>query len=331
MRFFVTGSSNQLASHVLAGLSGAGHEVVYFATWQTGFFPPPGVKVIHGELEELPYLKSEIGYKEFDGVICLNAHTEADARGVLETFWKIGRSFVIASSCNVYRAHGRFHGTEMGDPDSGPLKEDSPLRGRALRDGVIGDKRDIEKFFFENKGATTVLRLPPLYGVEDERFRFLPLMRRILDGRKEIPLGESQANWKWTHGYIGDVAHAFVLAAENPSETKRIYNVGERNTPSIVERIVHIGTILDWQGEVVLADDRDLAPHLRLPGDFSQDWVYDTAKIRNELKYRERTDYYEGLEWAVRWYADNRPEEVVGIDYSYAVEDDFLDEVRVGV
>ncbi|NEQ69199.1 MAG: NAD(P)-dependent oxidoreductase, partial [Symploca sp. SIO2D2] len=139
---------------------------------------------------------------------------------------------------------------------------------------------------------------------------------------------EFQAEWKWTHAYIPDAAHAFALVSQNPSRTNVIYNVGERETPSTLERIAQIGGILDWKGEIVMTEDRDLAPHLQLPGYFDQDWIYDTEKIRRELNYCEQTDYLEGLEVSVNWYASNRPEEVVGVDYSYDLEDLFLDETR---
>ena len=328
MRFFVTGNSNQLAIHTLALLSGAGHDVTYYAKWKGGFMAPPGVRTINGDLDELPYQKSELSGKEFDAVICLNLYTLQNANAVLETFWNNARSFVVASSGNVYRAHGRFHGSEPGKINLGPLGENSPLRARELKGNDIYDKVIVEKRFTESEKNVTFLRFAPLYGVEDTRFRFLPFMRRMLDGRKEIPLGELQADWKWTHGYVGDAAYAVALAAENPVGKSRIYNVGEKETPTVVERIAQIASILDWKGEIVITDDYELAPHLQMPGNFHQHWIYDSKLIRKELKYHEQTDYQDGLEWSVLWYAEKRPKEVVGEDYSYSLEDIFLDEVR---
>ena len=154
MRFFVTGSSNQLAIHTLALLSGAGHEVTYYAKWKAGFMAPPGVKTINGDLDELPFQKKDLSGKEYDAVICLNLYTVRNVDAVLETFWNTARRFVVASSGNVYRAHGRLHGSEPGKIDPSALTENSPLRGRALEGNREYDKVQVEKRFLESEKKT---------------------------------------------------------------------------------------------------------------------------------------------------------------------------------
>ena len=58
----------------------------------------------------------------------------------------------------------------------------------------------------------TVLRLPTVYGPGDYQHRLFEYLKRMDDGRPAIPLGEGVASWRWTHGYVEDVALAVVLA-----------------------------------------------------------------------------------------------------------------------
>ena len=89
-------------------------------------------------------------------------------------------------------------------------------------------------------------------------------------------------NWRWTHGYVENVAAAIALAATHPDAAGKTYNVGEAITPTIAERLQHLPKrhpILQNSGTY----------------DFSQDIVYDTTPIRQELGYREVVTYEEGL------------------------------------
>lgn len=330
MKFVILGASNLLASRVIQAFREEGRGVVYYGPWKPRFVLPEGVEHVPGEIDDLPFRKEDLGKGELEGVVVLNAFGEETASCVLETFWNRTRSYVVASSANVYRAHGRLRRSEPGEAEGQPIGESAPLRGRALPGEEEADLRGMEKRFRESGQQVTLLRLPPLYGPGDWRFRFLPLMRRMLDERMEIPLGELQASWRWTHGYVDDVANAFLLAGTKPSQRERVYNVGEQNPPSVKDRIEQIATILNWEGRVVVRPDEDLADYLRLPIDFAQDLIYDTRRIRKELRYKERGDYYENLRASVEWYAEHRPREVVGVDYSYALEDMFLEAGSVG-
>ena len=63
-----------------------------------------------------------------DVVILTVAMGAVDARAAVEAFaGRVGR-IVLLSSGDVYRAYGRFTGTELGPIDKGLLTEDAPLR-----------------------------------------------------------------------------------------------------------------------------------------------------------------------------------------------------------
>ncbi len=108
----------------------------------------------------------------------------------------------------------------------------------------------------------TVLRLPKVYGAEDNADL------ATVYGFRNHP------QWRWTHGYVENVAAAIVLAALHPAAAGRIYNVGEERTPTVAERIAR----LPKSSVPIKADPKF---------NFDQDIAYDTTRIREELGYKE--------------------------------------------
>src|SRR5262249_3874882 len=88
--------------------------------------------------------------------------------------------------------------------------------------------------------------------------------------------------WRWTHGYVENIAAGIVLAATHPQAKGRIYNLGEEYTPTVGERLAGL-------------------PASSVPVDegsrynFGQDIWLATDRIRRELGYAEPVSYEEGL------------------------------------
>src|SRR5207249_1224013 len=76
----------------------------------------------------------------------------------------------------------------------------------------------------------TVLRLPMVYGPRDDQHRLFPYLKRMDDKRPAILLDEDVAQWRWTRGYVENVAAAIALAVVDERAIGRIYNVGEPRT-----------------------------------------------------------------------------------------------------
>lgn len=312
-----------MAPKLIEELVYAEHDVALFDP-----HPPPAsvadlVTHIGADKGSLAFYKDEcLGFKP-DVAIHLSANTSSEASAFMEVFDGQVASAVVTSNTNVYLAHARLKQTEPGPAESVPINEKAPLRQKPLRGSgeADGDKRDVEKIVTRSGTPTTILRLPPVYGPNDFLRRFYPLVVRMIDERPFVLLGDSQANWRWTHAFVDDVAHAISLAALNPGESHRIYNVGEYSTPTMMERIEHLGTVFDWDGRVKVVSKLDLPGYLRTPGNFDQDMLIDSSLIRKELGFKEPTDYYDGLAEAVAWYRENPPPELVGKSFSYAAED----------
>ncbi len=112
---------------------------------------------------------------------------------------------------------------------------------------------------------TVILRLPKVYGVEDNA------------NLASVYGAAKHPGWRWTHGYVENVAHAIALSATHKSAAGRVYNVGEATTPTVGERLA-------WLPRRP-ASVTDLVGY-----DFDHDIAMDTSRIRAELGFTEIHD-----------------------------------------
>jgi nucleoside-diphosphate-sugar epimerase len=147
----------------------------------------------------------------------------------------------------------------------------------------------------------TVLRLPAVYGPGDKQHRLRPYLRRMDDGRPVILLGDSQARWRWTRGYVGNVAAAIALAVTDARAAGQTYNVGEDPTRTERDWIQQIGNVVGWRGEVVTIADEHLPTQLRHPLDWRYHVATDTRRIRETLGYREPALQQEAIAVTLQW------------------------------
>ncbi len=321
MKCLIIGSGSFIAPKLIEELVYSKYEVAFLDP-----NPPPQsvadqVTHIMGDKGSLAFYRDECLEFEPDIAVHLSANTGEEASSFLEVFQGKVLQTVVTSNTNVYLAHARLKRLQPGAAVSVPINEKAAIREVGLGNEDQGDKRDVEAIMRNSKDPCTIMRLPPVYGPNDYLRRFYPLLVRMIDDRPFVLLGASQASWRWTHAYVDDVAHAIALAVMQPGEKHRVYNVGEAKTPTMKERLEHLGTVFGWEGRVKVVSKVDLPSYLQTPGDFSQDLLIDTSLIRHELGYKELTDYYDGLAASVEWYRDNPPAEYAGKSFSYAAED----------
>ncbi len=115
----------------------------------------------------------------------------------------------------------------------------------------------------------TVLRLPFVYGPGDYQHRIFEFLKRMDDKRPAILLDQDRANWRWTWGYVEDVAAAISSAATDRRATGRIYNVCEKVSLTQAERVDAIAIAAGWNGRIVALAGDQLPDHLKAAVDFS--------------------------------------------------------------
>jgi nucleoside-diphosphate-sugar epimerase len=341
MHVLVIGGTQFMGPHVVRGLEAAGNDVTLLHRGQHE--PDRGTtRHIHGDRADPMVVERAIGEAGPEVVIDMVAMAERDADALVAAASGRVRRLVLASSIDVYRAYGRLHGTEPGPPDPTPLTEDSPLREKrypyradAPRDAADPerwrdeyDKIPVEQAILSAPGIEgVVLRLPMVYGPGDRQRRLYPYLKRMLDNRPAIPIGETLARWRTSRGYVENVADAIVLAARAPSSVGRVYNVAEENNETERDWIAAVGRAAGWRGKVSLLPDGSLREMLS-PAEAVHHIYASSSRIRRELGYRERIDRDEALPRTVAWESSNSPAGWPSSVFDYHAEDRALGQRR---
>src|SRR5262249_40404967 len=171
-----------------------------------------------------------------------------------------------------------------------------------------------------------VLRLPMVYGPGDYLHRLFPYLKRMDDGRPAILLEQGQGEWRWTRGYVENVAASVALAVVDERAAGRIYNVGERDALSEVQWLRAVAQTVGWQGDVVAVPKDQLPRPLRLDLAWEHHLVMDTSRIRGELGYEEVVCREEALVRTVGWERAHPPALDAAV-FDYAAEDAVLKRV----
>ena len=305
MHVLVLGGTRFIGPFVVRELDRLGHEVTVFHRGEHEPGLPRTIRHVHGDFASFDARVEDLRGLRPHVVLDMRALTRADATRV-GAFAAVANRAVVASSCDVYRAYGRLWRTEPGPPDPVPLTEDAPLRSQVIDEGY--DKVGVEEQLGQLDIPTTVLRLPAVHGPGDYQHRLWSYVKRMDDGRPAILLDELVAGWRWTRGYVEDVAHAIVLAVIDPGAAGRTFNVGAAPVATEAEWVAAIAGAVGWQGEVVRAKSSVLPEYLREDDfDLRQQYVADSSRIRRELGYAEIVDPHEALLRTVEWERANPP------------------------
>ncbi len=335
MRVLVIGGTGFIGRHVVRRLIEAGNTVTLFHRGQTNKDLLASVNHISGERSDLQSFASEFKRVEPDvalDMICYNKQEAVDLVAVLNS---VCERVVLSSSMDVYRSYGRLLGLEHGPPDAEPLNEDSPLREseyphRAIAKSPRDFARHYEKLHVERVVMTTpslratILRLPAVYGPGDEYHRTFEYLKRMDDGRKKILLEETRARWRWTRGYVENVADAIALAVTDDRGAGRIYNVGEPDALTEAEWVRSIGEAAGWRGEVVSLPREKMPAHLDVLYSWGHQLECDTNRIRIDLGYVEQVSRGQAMQRTIEWERAHPPDQVDAARFNYAAEDELL-------
>lgn len=287
MRVLVFGGTKFMGPHVVRALVARGHDVTLFHRGEHEAFPE--LRHVHGDRARIPRdLEPEL-------VIDMWCMYERDATAARARF--DGVRYVVLSSGDVYRNYDGLQRHYDGEPDPAPLSEDAPLRERlypyAHKAAQLGDwVRDYDKILVERALAgprTTILRLPAVYGPNDEQRRFYDWIDAMKRGDEVIAVDDAAAGWRWTRGYVANCADAIVHAALDERAAGRTYNVGELDAPSEEAWLRLLTRIYKWPGRIERR--AGIAP----PLDYRFHLHTDTRRLREELGWREHVSRAEGL------------------------------------
>ncbi len=339
MRILVIGGTRFMGPLVVRMLHGTGHELTVFHRGQSQIELPEGVREILGDRRPLSAVAERLQQVEPEVVLDMIPAIEQDAIEVMRVFKGVARRVVAISSQDVYRAFGRVNMKESGPVDPSLITEESPLRenlypyrSKPPREADDPQKwqDDYDKILVERvimgdpDLPGTILRLPMVYGPGDYQHRMFYILKHMDDRRPAILLDELEAQWKWTHGYVDNVAAAIGLAVTDERAAGRTYNVGETITFTWAEWVGKIGEAAGWQGRIVTAPQGTLPEPLRAGINAEQHIVVDSSRIRQELGYREHVDIDEAIRRTVEWERTHPPAQIDTSQLDYKLEDEYL-------
>lgn len=315
MKILAIGATGFIGLPVIRQLMKQGHQIALFHRGDTTASELDSSLHFYGTRHQLPNFKAEFERFAPDVVLDIIPFTEAQAQAVVQAFSGCTQRIVAISSGDVYRNYEGLQGQGKHPPDPVPLAEDAPLREtrypyRDLEGLDFDFKQNYDKILVEQvlmnqpELPSTILRLPAIYGPGDRQHRFLPYLQQMFD-RQPILLEEEQARWRFSHGYIENIAGAIALAVTDDRATGRIYNLGEASTPTLVERIQRLGNLVDWQGEIVTRPKDQLPSDLQMNLQWRYHLAIDTTRFREELGYVEPIAEEEALQQTIAWEREN--------------------------
>lgn len=338
MKILLIGGSGFIGPHVATALLNGGNHITIFHRGRTHV--PQGAEEVLGDRQFLQDHQPEFRRRKFDVVVDFVLSSDRQAVQLMDTFRGIAGRVVALSSMDVYRAWGVFYGFESGGLQELPLTEESDLRTsrnvypaerlKQLRDTIYPwmdeeyDKIPVEQAVLSDARLPgTVLRLPMIYGPGDPVQRFLAVLKRIDDGRRQIIFADDVAAMRTPRGYVEDVAAAIVLAATLPQAAGRTYNVCEIESFSELDWAKKIAAAANWNGEFVTLPHDRTPKHLLWPGNTAQHLVATSDRIRKELGYREFIPRDEAICRTIDWDRANPPAQPLA-QFDYAAEDEVL-------
>ena len=293
MRVLLIGGTGFIGRPLTNELVANGHSIAILHRHLRGNQLNSGETIL-GDRNDLASSGDQIQKFRPDVIIDLILSSGEQARELMNLAQTLVPRVIALSSMDVYRAWAVFQGIEEGPLEPLPLTEQSALRQirRLYSPDAVRrmqaifpwltesyDKIAVEESILGNEEvAGTILRLPMVFGPQDRLQRFLPICKRIADGRRSMILSEDIASWRGPRGYVENVAHAIALALR-PEAQGRIYNVCQEPCLSELEWHTKIAEVAKWDGKLVVLPKKHTPPHLLSPGNFSQHVIASSARI----------------------------------------------------
>ncbi len=325
MRALVIGGTGPTGPFVVEGLVQRGYEpvILHRGTHEVPFVEP--FEHIHADPHFGEPVAEALAGRKFDLVIA----TYGRLRLMVDT--------LAATTDRLITIGGTVYGKTQW---SKPADESA---ARSLTHKLVQRVQDTEDFLRashdEGKFNLTHFRYPNLYGPRQLAPREWSIIRRLLDGRREIPVMDGGLTLEG-RAYVQNAAHAVLLAVDAADASSgTFYNVADELTPTDAERALAIADAMGVKVRLVNYPREAAAPayfwgvgrNLEYMGQEgpppTHHKLLDISKMKNELGYRDVVSFEEAIRRTVSWYLENplergsSEEERIGDPFDYGGED----------
>lgn len=267
---------------------------------------PDDVTFVHGDIADPELTERTLQDERIDVVVNFAAESHNSLAVVDPTrFFRtnvLGTQMLLESArrTGVERFHHvstcEVYGDLALDSDE-TFREDSPYRPRTPYNASKAGADHAVRAYFETYGLpVTITNCSNNYGPLQFPEKVIPLFTTNALDDLPLPLYASTRNRReWLH--VDDHCHAIELVLER-GRIGETYNVGsgvEQSVEQIADQVLE----LTGKPESLKTIVPDRPGHDRR-------YLLDSAKLREELGWRDEVDFDEGLAETVRWYADNR-------------------------
>ncbi|RPI40192.1 MAG: NAD-dependent epimerase/dehydratase family protein, partial [Betaproteobacteria bacterium] len=326
MKALVIGGTGPSGPHTVNGLLERGYEVtvLHGGQHEVDFMQP--VEHIHTDPHFDETLAPALEGRSFDLVLATYGRMRIIAervKGKTGRFIGVGGSAVYAP-----RNDPRWGplGQPMQVPEDGPRSDDPA--GPKFNHLMWVTEETVMRAHREGHYNATYFRYPLVYGPNSPANPDWSVVRRILDGRKQLAIPANAVLRR--RGYARNVAHALLLAVDKPAESSgQIYNIRDEQQYTHRQYVDLIARHLQHEWEVVEVPPA-LAHRVYKGGSaVPREGIieFDITKIKTQLGYRDVVAPAQALVESVDWLVANRPEpggeieRQLGDPFAYAAED----------
>jgi nucleoside-diphosphate-sugar epimerase len=303
---FIVGGTGQIGQAVAGDLLEHGWRVTVS---HSGNHPMPsdlierGAKVVIFDREKPGELGRALT-SGADALIDTIAFHRDHAHQLIEVQGKVG-TFVVISSSSVYRdALGRTldEARQNGFPELPvPISETQPTVDPGPTT-YSTRKIALERTLFD-EGTTpvTVLRPGPIHGPGSRAPREWWFVKRILDGRKVIPLAYRGMSRFHTTS-VANIAALTRVVIEAPAN--RVLNIADPSAPSVAEIATTIAQHMGYEGQIAEVPGEDYPATLgRTPYSVPRPFILD-VRAAGELGYSPATTYADAVKLTCNWLVE---------------------------
>lgn len=338
----VVGGTGPTGPTIVEGLLERGHTVTVFHSGRHEAELSQDVEHVHGDPHFPETIASALGNRTFEVVVAQYGrlrHLGEHLRGRAGHVVAIGGATVSLAlpDSPVWGPLGRPVRVPEGDR---VLESDEEANRFGYR--VASSMKTLFTLHHEGAFAATYIGYPILYGPRQPGAREWSVVRRLLDGRRQLILPDGGVKVE-SRGYVLNVAQAPLLALDRPEVSAgKSYVVADAWTHSERQRADFMAAHLGREVEMVdipyelAGTAHPWYQHRRTSG------LVPSDRIRDELGYRDTWSPEEALTDTVDWLRSRGPDEVAEIErqlgdpFDYAGEDRLVaawrrcaDELRV--